>query len=67
MEFGDVTIARYLAGQTPSKAKSDKLLEVSASASKMEEYLLKAQKTISDVAFRKCKQTVDIFKSLFIT
>jgi len=63
LEFGEVTIARYLAGQTPSKANSNKLLEISASATKMDEYLLKAQGSITDVAFRKCKEAVDCHKT----
>jgi len=61
--FGEVTIARYLAGQTPSKTNSDKLLQISASAAKMEEYLLNAQDVISDVAFRKCKDAVERHKT----
>lgn len=65
LEFGEVTIARYLAGQTPSKPNSDRLLQVSASVTKMEEFLLKAQEAISDVAFRKCRDAINRYKTFF--
>lgn len=61
--FGEVTIARYLAGQTPSKPNSDRLLQVSASAAKMEEFLLRTQGAISDVAFRKCRDAIERHKT----
>lgn len=63
MGFGEITIARYLAGQTPSKTNSNKLLEVSTSVTKMEDYLQNAQDSISKVAFRKCMQAVNRYKS----
>ena len=63
MGFGEVTIARYLAGQTPSKANSDKLLEVLASVTKFEENLAKAKDEITKVAFRKSKEAIDCYKT----
>lgn len=62
LAFGEVTIARYLAGQTPSKSNSDKLLQVSVSVVKMEDYLLKSQSAISEVAFRKCRDAINRHK-----
>ena len=61
--FGEVTIARYLAGQTPSKGNSEKLLEVAASVAKMEEHLLRAKEAIADVAFKKCEAAICRYKS----
>ena len=63
--FGEVTINRYLGGQLPSKANSEKLLEVLASHKKMEEALETNRAAVSDVAYRKCKETLDHLNELY--
>lgn len=65
MGFGEVTITRYLSGQLPSKENSNKLLEVLASHKKMETYLESNRDSISDVAYRKCRETLDHFNELY--
>ncbi len=60
--FGEVTIARYLAGQTPSKSCSDRLREVLNSEEEMEKCLIRAQNDISPTAFKKCKVALDQMK-----
>lgn len=65
MGFGEVSVIRYLNGQLPSKVNSGKLLEVLASHRKMEEKLEANKACISDVAYRKCKESLDHFDALY--
>lgn len=65
MGFGEVTINRYLSGQLPSKVNSEKMLEVLASHKKMEEYLEKNKDSISDVAYRKCRESLNRLNELY--
>ncbi|MGN0994037.1 MAG: type II toxin-antitoxin system antitoxin SocA domain-containing protein [Butyricicoccus sp.] len=67
MGFGEITINRYLGGQLPSKINSEKLLEVLASHKKMEECLEANKTNITDVAYRKCRKTLDYFNELYGT
>lgn len=59
MGFGEITITRYLNGQLPSKNNSERLLEVLASYRRMEELLEKNKESVSDVAYRKCREAID--------
>ena len=65
--FGDVTINRYLGGQIPSKEHSEKLLELRASHSIMEEYLENGKDLITPVAYQKCREAIDKLKALYGT
>lgn len=65
MGFGEITINRYLNGQLPFKANSDKLLEVLSSHKKMAENLELRKGSISDVAYRKCRSSLDELDELY--
>ena len=67
MGFGEITIIRYLKGQLPSRINSEKLLEILTSHKKMSENLEVNKGNISDVAYRKCKETLDRFNNLYET
>lgn len=63
--FGEITVTRYLNGNLPSKVNSDKLLQVLSSHKVMEECLDAHKKDISEVAYRKCKESIDNLKRLY--
>ena len=65
MGFGEITINRYLNGQLPSKNNSDQLLEVLASHKKMEEKLEENKASLSEVAYRKCREAIDHYNELY--
>ena len=63
--FGEVTVNRYVGGQLPSKAHSDKLLEVLESHKKMEEYLEANKSQISGVAYNKCRNAINELNNIY--
>ena len=65
MGFGEITVTRYLGGQLPSKANSEKLLEVLASYKKMEENLELNKDSLAEVAYRKCRDTLNLLDDLY--
>ena len=64
MGLGEVTINRYVGGQTPSKENSDLLLEVHSSHRKLEEYLENNKEKISQVAYKKCREALDKIREI---
>lgn len=65
MGYGDITINRYMGGQLPSKQHSEQLLEILASHKKMEKMLERNKEYITDVAYRKCRDSIDELSELF--
>ena len=65
LDFGEVTINRYVAGQLPSRSHSDILLRIRASYKTMEEYLEQGRDRISPVAYSKCRAAIDEIKNLY--
>lgn len=63
--FGEVTINRYMGGQLPSKSHSDLLLEILASHRKMDEILEQNKDSISPVAYKKARESVDHLNELY--
>lgn len=59
LDFGEVTITRYLDGQTPNKKYSDKLLALIDSPEEMKRVLEAGKNKISSVAYEKCLTAVE--------
>ncbi len=67
LDFGEITINRYVAGQLPSRSHSDLLLQIRASYKTMEEYLERGRDKISPVAYSKCRAAIDDIRNLYGT
>ena len=65
MDFGEITINRYMRGQLPSKDHSDRLKEVLLSHKKMEEYLEKHKNDITSLAYGKCRKEIDKLNDVY--
>lgn len=65
LDFGEITINRYVNGQLPSKSHSDILLEIRASHKKMEAILEKNKDEISTIAYEKCRLAIDSLKDIY--
>ena len=65
LDFGDVTINRYVAGQLPSRRHSDLLLKLRASHTAMEEYLENGREKITPAAYAKCRAAIDNISILY--
>lgn len=63
--FGEITIHRYLKGQLPSKAHSDRLREIAASHTEMRRCLIENGDRISKTARAKCAAALDRLDSLY--
>ena len=62
LEWGDITITRYIKGKLPSKNYSDKLREINKNPQILMDALEKHKDEISELAYSKCKTA--ILKSL---
>lgn len=58
LDFGEITITRYLSGYIPTQTNSKKLKQILASPSEYYSILQMNKHKIKDVAFRKSEQTV---------
>lgn len=65
MEFGEVTVNRYMRGQLPSKEHSERLREVLMSHKRMEECLEKHKNDITSVAYDKCRKEIDKLNDIY--
>ena len=65
--FGDVTISRYINGQLPSKSHSDVLKEIKRSYRAMETALEDGKDRITEIAYQKCRASIDSIKDLYGT
>lgn len=63
--FGEVTIARYLAGQIPSKEYSDIMKSALTSPAYMENMLIQNRDKISETAYSKALMATKSLKNLF--
>ncbi|MBE7065141.1 MAG: DUF4065 domain-containing protein [Ruminococcaceae bacterium] len=63
--FGEITINRYLSGQLPSKAHSEKLFELKNNRQLMERLLEDGKDLITTVAYTKCKSRLNYLNELF--
>lgn len=63
--FGEVTIARYLAGQVPAKEYSDIIKKALSSPTFMKKLLQKNKNKISDIAYKKALSVATKLESLF--
>ncbi|WP_270942794.1 type II toxin-antitoxin system antitoxin SocA domain-containing protein [Romboutsia lituseburensis] len=59
LNWGEVTIPRYVAGQTPSKEYSDKLRNILNNPSEMYKLLNDNKDNITSVAYNKCKNAIE--------
>lgn len=59
LDFGEVTITRYLDGQTPNKRYSDKLLDLLNSPTEMKKALELGKNKIARIAYEKCYATTE--------
>lgn len=59
LDFGEVTITRYLDGQTPNKRYSDKLFSLLNSPDEMKRALESGKNKISSIAYEKCFTAID--------
>lgn len=65
--WGEVTIPRYISGQTPSKEYSDQLKNILGNPRQMYKLLEENKSKISQVAYNKCKKaTEDILNELCV-
>lgn len=64
MDLGEVTINRYMCGQLPSRANSDRLREIASNVDLFESCLLSHSHDISKVAYSKCKEAIEILRDL---
>lgn len=58
LEWGDITITRYIKGKLPSKAYSDKLREINNNPQILMDSLEKHKDEISELAYSKCKNAI---------
>ena len=63
--FGEITIARYLEGQVPSKEYSDIIKTALSSPAYMKKKLTENRERLSDPAFRKALAAAESIESLF--
>lgn len=63
--FGEVTIARYLEGQVPSREYSDIIKNALASPAYMKSKLVKHRERITDAAYKKALAAADSLLHLF--
>lgn len=63
--FGEITIARYLKGQIPSKEYSDRIRSVLYSVNVMEELLEQNHNLLTDIAYTKAKSKIEEIKTEF--
>lgn len=59
LNWGEVTVPRYIAGQTPSKEYSDKLKEILNNPREMYKLLQENKDKITPVAYKKCKESIE--------
>lgn len=59
LNWGEVTIPRYVAGQTPSKEYSDKLSNILNNPREMYKLLNDNKDNITSVAYNKCKNAIE--------
>ena len=58
LEWGDITITRYIKGKLPSKNYSDKLREINKNPQILMDALEKHKDEISELAYSKCKTAI---------
>lgn len=63
--FGEVTIARYLAGQVPSKEYSDTMKAALSDTTVMRELLEHNRKKLADTAYKKAVSAIEELNALF--
>lgn len=63
--FGEVTVARYLEGQVPSKSYSDIMRTALAFPEYMEALLRENRDKVGDTAYRKAQKAISSLKELF--
>lgn len=63
--FGEVTVARYLEGQVPSKSYSDIMRTALAFPEYMEALLRENSDKVGDTAYRKAQKAISTLKELF--
>lgn len=67
LNWGDVTITRYLKGKLPSKTYSDKLREINENPCLLLELLEQNKLNISELAYEKCKNKILSINELAIS
>lgn len=67
LEWGDITITRYLNGKLPSKAYSDKLREINNNPQILLSLVEKNKKEITSIAYNKCKNKINSLDEISMT
>lgn len=67
LEWGEITITRYLNGKLPSKVYSDRLREINNKPELLLSLLEKNKDQISDLAYNKCKNKINKLNEISIT
>ena len=65
LDFGEVTINRYLLGQLPSREHSEKLLNIMYNRKEMEFLLEQGKNSITASAYSKCRKALDSLDEVY--